>query len=153
MDILEFARRQVLDEGFGLTQEQALQCLQLPDDRVDALSALYSPKKTIYAEVSFTDVAAGTSGQGIDRGLIICINEYEGEDKAALVECLDAEDFFLRRKVVEALVGLGRELEPALRSKVQGHVESEAKSLVELRGLIYVCFCLIPLPQLRGRAC
>ncbi|MEO8887691.1 MAG: biotin synthase BioB [Jatrophihabitantaceae bacterium] len=36
-DILEIARTQVLDEGIGLTQEQAVQCLQLPDERVDAL--------------------------------------------------------------------------------------------------------------------
>jgi biotin synthase len=36
-DILETARVQVLHEGIGLSQEQALQCLQLPDDRVDEL--------------------------------------------------------------------------------------------------------------------
>jgi biotin synthase len=37
VDILELARTQVLDGGVGLTQEQALQCLRLPDDRVDEL--------------------------------------------------------------------------------------------------------------------
>jgi biotin synthase len=36
-DILETARVQVLDQGIGLTQQQAVQCLQLPDERVDAL--------------------------------------------------------------------------------------------------------------------
>ena len=36
-DILEIARTQVLEQGIGLTQEQALECLQLPDDQVDAL--------------------------------------------------------------------------------------------------------------------
>ncbi|MFI0411507.1 biotin synthase BioB [Actinomadura sp. 3N508] len=39
-DILEVARRQVLDEGKGLTADQVLQCLTLPDDRLDDLLAL-----------------------------------------------------------------------------------------------------------------
>jgi len=39
-DILEVARRQVLDEGKGLSAEQALQCLNLPDDRLEELLAL-----------------------------------------------------------------------------------------------------------------
>jgi biotin synthase len=37
VDILEIARTQVLEQGRGLTQEQAVQCLQLPDERVDEL--------------------------------------------------------------------------------------------------------------------
>ncbi len=37
MDILDVARTQVLEQGVGLSEEQALQCLQLPDDRVDEL--------------------------------------------------------------------------------------------------------------------
>jgi biotin synthase len=36
-DILDIARAQVLDQGVGLTQEQAQQCLLLPDERVDEL--------------------------------------------------------------------------------------------------------------------
>jgi len=36
-DILDIARRQVLEQGIGLTQEQALECLRLPDERVDEL--------------------------------------------------------------------------------------------------------------------
>jgi biotin synthase len=36
-DILDIARAQVLDQGVGLRQEQALQCLLLPDERVDEL--------------------------------------------------------------------------------------------------------------------
>jgi biotin synthase len=39
-DILDVARRQVLDEGKGLTAEQALECLTLPDDRIEDLLAL-----------------------------------------------------------------------------------------------------------------
>ncbi len=39
-DVLEVARQQVLDEGRGLTEQQALDCLRLPDDRLDDLLAL-----------------------------------------------------------------------------------------------------------------
>jgi biotin synthase len=37
VDILQTARTQVLEQGIGLDEAQALQCLQLPDDRVDEL--------------------------------------------------------------------------------------------------------------------
>ena len=37
MDILTTARTQVLEQGIGLDEAQALACLQLPDDRVDDL--------------------------------------------------------------------------------------------------------------------
>ncbi len=36
-DILQVARAQVLGQGTGLTQQQALSCLQLPDEQVDEL--------------------------------------------------------------------------------------------------------------------
>ena len=39
-DILSIARQQVLVEGRGLTDEQALACLRLPDDRLDELLQL-----------------------------------------------------------------------------------------------------------------
>ena len=35
--ILEIARTQVLENGVGLTKEQAVECLRLPDERVDEL--------------------------------------------------------------------------------------------------------------------
>jgi biotin synthase len=37
MDILETARTQVLEQGIGLSQQQALEVLRLPDERVDEL--------------------------------------------------------------------------------------------------------------------
>ncbi|WP_061297181.1 biotin synthase BioB [Herbidospora cretacea] len=40
MTILEIARTQVLDEGRGLTREQALECLNLPDESLPDLLAL-----------------------------------------------------------------------------------------------------------------
>ena len=35
--------------------------LNVPDERVDKLSALYNPKKTVYAQVTFLDPPAPTS--------------------------------------------------------------------------------------------
>src|SRR6476619_4373992 len=40
MDVLESAREQVLDRGVGLSEEQALACLQLGDDRLPELLQL-----------------------------------------------------------------------------------------------------------------
>ncbi|MGV0742731.1 biotin synthase BioB [Mycolicibacterium sp. XJ870] len=40
MDVLGVAREQVLERGVGLDQDQTLQVLQLPDDRLDALLEL-----------------------------------------------------------------------------------------------------------------
>jgi biotin synthase len=37
VDILDVARAQVLEQGIGLTEQQALMALQLPDERVDEL--------------------------------------------------------------------------------------------------------------------
>ncbi|WP_067794244.1 biotin synthase BioB [Actinomadura formosensis] len=39
-DILDIARRQVLDEGRGLSEQQVLEVLNLPDDRLEDLLAL-----------------------------------------------------------------------------------------------------------------
>jgi biotin synthase len=46
VDILETARHQVLGQGIGLTAEQALAALRLPDDRVDALLDLAHEVRT-----------------------------------------------------------------------------------------------------------
>jgi biotin synthase len=39
-DVLDLAREQVLDRGAGLTEKQALECLELPDERIPDLLAL-----------------------------------------------------------------------------------------------------------------
>jgi biotin synthase len=39
-DILDVARQQVLEEGRGLSEEQVLECLTLPDDRIEEMLAL-----------------------------------------------------------------------------------------------------------------
>jgi GTP-binding protein YchF len=54
-----------VDTGYGAGKAN-LGVVKVPDPRVDALTALYSPKKTTYAEVTFTDLGGGHA-EGIDR--------------------------------------------------------------------------------------
>ncbi len=51
--------------GFGAGKAN-LGAVKVPDARVDALAALYDPKKTTYAEITFSDLGAG-KGEGLDR--------------------------------------------------------------------------------------
>ncbi len=54
-----------VDTGFGSGKEN-VGSVKVPDARVDALSEMYAPKKTTYAEITFTDLGGG-HGEGIDR--------------------------------------------------------------------------------------
>jgi hypothetical protein len=45
-------------EDHGFSREAHIGVARVPDERLDKLSALYSPKKTTYASVEFVDVAA-----------------------------------------------------------------------------------------------
>ena len=46
------------DRGYSNPREAHIGVARVPDDRLDKLSALYSPKKTTYATVEYVDVAA-----------------------------------------------------------------------------------------------
>ena len=46
----------------GARGRSNLGVVKVPDPRVDALSALYKPKKTVYAEVRFNDLPGGAAG-------------------------------------------------------------------------------------------
>jgi GTP-binding protein YchF len=46
------------DRGYSNPREAHIGVARVPDDRLDKLSALYSPKKTTYASVDYVDVAA-----------------------------------------------------------------------------------------------
>lgn len=43
--------------------------VDVPDERVDQLSAMYQPKKTTYARITFTDIAGLQKGMGESGGL------------------------------------------------------------------------------------
>lgn len=51
--------------------------VKVPDERLDQFAALYSPKKTTYAEISFCDIAGGTSARGLDREVLTSMREME----------------------------------------------------------------------------
>jgi GTP-binding protein YchF len=56
-----------VETGYGAGGGKAnLGTVKVPDSRVDALAAIYEPKKVTYAEVAFTDLG-GAHGEGIDR--------------------------------------------------------------------------------------
>jgi ribosome-binding ATPase len=53
----------------GLADKARIGTVKVPDARVDALAALFDPKKKAYAEIAFTDLAGG-HGEGLDRGVL-----------------------------------------------------------------------------------
>ena len=56
--------------GYAARRDKAnVGVVKVPDARVDALTKLYQPKKKTYAEIVFTDLAAG-SGPGIERAVL-----------------------------------------------------------------------------------
>jgi GTP-binding protein YchF len=71
-----------VETGYGAGKAN-LGVVKVPDSRVDALAGLYSPKKTTYAEITFTDL--GGKGEGLDRAVL---NEMRNVD--ALCQVLRA---------------------------------------------------------------
>jgi GTP-binding protein YchF len=77
-----------LDVPVGFGGEVRLGKVRVPDERIDRLSAIYSPRKTTYAEISFCDVPGehGAERKGLSaRGL------QQIRDQEAL--CLVLRDF------------------------------------------------------------
>ena len=64
-----------VETGYGAGKAN-LGVVKVPDPRVDALAELFSPKKTTYAEITFSDLGGGR-GEGIDRKLL---NEMRNVD-------------------------------------------------------------------------
>ena len=67
---------QSVETGYGSQNKTNLGVVKVPDTRVDALSRLFSPKKTTYAEITFTDVGGG-HGEGIDRAALGGMREVD----------------------------------------------------------------------------
>jgi GTP-binding protein YchF len=56
-----------VETGYGARRDKAnLGVVKVPDPRVAALAEIIQPKKTVYAEIAFTDLAGGEAG-GLDR--------------------------------------------------------------------------------------
>ena len=119
--------------------------VKVPDARVDALAALYSPKKTIYAETTFTDLAATGATQGIDRATLNAMRDVDalcqvlrafpnelGEAPDPIAEALDleTETILADLEIVEQRVARLRKdrsdpRELDLQERIQAHLEGE----------------------------
>ncbi len=118
---------------------------KVPDPRVDALAALYSPKKTTYAETTFSDLAATGAVKGIDRATLNAMRDVDalcqvlrafpnelGEAPDPIAEMIDleTETILADLEIVEQRVARlrkdrsdPRELE--LQERIQAHLEGE----------------------------
>ena len=69
------------ETGYGATRGKTnLGVVKVPDARVDALAKLYNPKKTIYAEITFCDVAVAPTpgqGKGLDEQVLRAMREVD----------------------------------------------------------------------------
>lgn len=71
---------QSAEVGHGKKGSSNLGRINVPDPRVDALSAIYEPKKTTYAEIQFVDVVGSkekSSGSGLDPAVVNLIRESD----------------------------------------------------------------------------
>src|SRR5687768_8328127 len=72
--------------GFG--GEVRLGTVKVPDDRIDQLARIFNPKKTTYAEITFTDIPGehGADKKGLSRKSLQQIRDLD-------VTCLVLRDF------------------------------------------------------------
>lgn len=77
-----------LDVPVGFGGEVRLGTVKVPDERIDKLSQIYKPKKTIYAEITFTDLPGehGGAGKGLSRKSLQQIRDLDAV-------CLVIRDF------------------------------------------------------------
>jgi hypothetical protein len=68
-----------LDVPVGYGGEVRLGTVRVPDERIDRLSAIFNPKKTTYAEVTFCDVPGehGAERKGLSTRALATIREQE----------------------------------------------------------------------------
>ena len=129
--------------GFGAGKAN-LGAVKVPDARVDALAALYDPKKTTYAEITFSDLGAG-KGEGLDRAALNAMRNVDalcqvlrafpdaaGEpgDPLAELRGLETETLLADLELVEQRVAKltkdrSNPRELALLERVQKALESE----------------------------
>ncbi len=123
--------------------------VKVPDPRIDALSALFRPRRTVYAEVRFSDLAAGagSTARGLDVATLTAMREVDamaqvvrGFDDPASgapprpageLADFEAETLLADAEVVERRLarlrkgerGFPREAE--LLERIQAHLEAE----------------------------
>ncbi len=137
-----------LDAPVGYGGEVRLGTVKVPDARIDTLSAIFSPKKTTYAEMSFCDVPGehGAEKKGLSRkalqqirdqdALCLVLRDFpnpalEGEpDPAADLEAFHTECLLADLEIVERRLERARKeradaAEIAAFEKMQETLEAE----------------------------
>ncbi|HSJ13730.1 MAG TPA: DUF933 domain-containing protein [Longimicrobiales bacterium] len=68
-----------LDVPVGFGGELRLGAVRVPDERIDTLARIFEPKKTIYAEITFTDIPGehGAEKKGLSRRALQQIRDQE----------------------------------------------------------------------------
>ncbi|HNS95897.1 MAG TPA: DUF933 domain-containing protein [Polyangiaceae bacterium] len=95
---------QAATTGAGRQDKPNLGVIKVPDPRVDKLSAIYKPKKTVYAELRFVDVPGPrTKGGGLDgptlqslreaEALAVVLRGFEGSDGSEPNPVRELDDF------------------------------------------------------------
>ncbi len=108
-----------LDVPVGYGGEVRLGRVDVPDERIDALSGIYSPKKTTYAEISFCDVPGehGAEKKGLSprslqqirdqEALCLVLRDFDNPtlegapDPAADLDAFHTECIFADLEIVE----------------------------------------------------
>jgi len=132
-----------VETGYGAGKEN-IGSVKVPDPRVDALAELYAPKKTIYAEITFTDLGGGHA-EDIDRKALNAMRSVdalcqvlrafpaageEAADPLAEIRSMETETLLADLEVVEQRVARLRKDrsnpgELALLERVQESLENE----------------------------
>jgi hypothetical protein len=120
--------------------------VKVPDGRLDQFAALYSPKKTTYAEISFCDIAAGSSSRGLDREVLTSLREMEAlcqvlrdfdnpalvdppnprqELRDLLAELLLSDLEIIERRIVRLQKERGDPQDLTLLQRAHAHLENE----------------------------
>ena len=132
------------ETGYGARRDKAnVGVVKVPDPRVDALAALFQPKKTTYAEVTFSDLPGG--GEGLDRAALNAMREVDAlcqvlrafpnaagdpPEPLAEIEELATETILADLEIVEQRAGRLRKdrsnpRELALLERIQAALEAE----------------------------
>ena len=110
--------------------------VDVPDPRVDKLSAMFKPKKTIYAKVTYADIAgletgsakSGISGQLLNQltqmdGFILVVRGFEDDSVSHPLGSIDAArdaDIMLSELLLNDLIAVERKLERLTEERKKG---------------------------------
>jgi len=122
-----------LDAPVGYGGDVRLGTVRVPDERIDRLSDMFSPKKTTFAEMSFCDVPGehgsdkkGLSPRGLQQirdqeALCLVLRDFDNPaldgapDPLGDLEAFHAECIFADLEIVE------KRLERAVKERAEGH--------------------------------